>query len=599
MFDDTLRQGLSVQLQQSPFLSLISDQEIQQTLALMGQAKDARLTAEIAQQLCVRTASAAVLDGSIASLGSQYVLGLRARNCNTGSILAQEQIQAARREDVLNALSEIVRRLRPRLGESLATVEKHSTPLDVTTSSLEALKAYSTAQKVNLASGSRDQALLRRVVEIDPNFAMAHANLALSYSGVGESVLSAESATKAFQLRERASERERFFITFNYDREVTGNLEHAFQTLELWEQTYPRRSAPPDPMELLGGLSTKGTGRWEIAVDRARKTIAAYPDVVIGYGNLALSSFFLDRFGEAENALQQAAAHKKEWLELPQFLVYRYNIAFMKGDNEQMDRVVALAKGKRLAERWVMNSQALVHARAGHAQLARRLSSRAVDLALQEGRRGAAATYQSAAAVWEGLYGNANEARAKAAAALAVTNGRDVEYASALALGLAGDSSRSEALADDLDKRFPEDTFVRFTYLPVLRALAALHRGQSTESVERLQTALHYELAVNGLSVGLYLGGLHSAYVRGQAFVAAHQYAEAAAEFQKILDHRGIVGADPIGALAHLQLGRAFGFSGDKIKAKAAYQDFLTLWKDADPDIPILRQAKAEYARLH
>jgi eukaryotic-like serine/threonine-protein kinase len=599
VFDDTLRQGLSAQLQQSPFLSLISDQEIQQTLALMGQAKDARLTGELAQQVCERTASAAVLEGSIASLGSQYVLGLRAKNCNTGSVLAQEQIQAARREDVLNALSEIVRRLRPRLGESLATVETHSTPLDVTTSSLEAWKAYSTAMKVGLASGTANPAPMRRVVEIDPNFAMAYANLALTYSGLGESVLSAESATKARQLRERASERERFFIDFNYDREVTGNLEKVFQTLELWEQTYPRRSAPPDPMELLGGLSTKGTGRWEIAVDRARKTIAVYPDVRIGYGNLALSSFFVDRFGEAENALQQAAAHKKEWLELPQFLVYRYNLAFMRGDNEQMDRAVALAKGKRQAEHWVANSQALVQARSGHVQLARRLSGRAVDLALQEGGRGAAATYQSAAAVWEGLYGNANEAKTKATAALALTNGRDVEYASALALGLAGDSSRSDALADDLDRRFPEDTFVRFTYLPVLRALAALHRGQSMESVERLQTALHYELAVNGLSVGLYLGGLHSAYVRGQAYVAAHQYAQAVAEFQKLLDHRGIVGADPIGALAHVQLGRSFVLSGDTIKARAAYRDFLTLWKDADPDIPILRQAKAEYARLH
>jgi serine/threonine protein kinase/tetratricopeptide (TPR) repeat protein len=599
VFDDTLRQGLSVQLQQSPFLSLIADQEIQQTLALMGQAKDARLTGELARQVCERTASAAVLDGSIASLGSQYVLGLRAKNCNTGSILAQEQIQAAKKEDVLNSLSEIARKLRTRLGESRSTVEKHSTPLaDVTTSSLEAWKAYSTAMKVGLASGTTNPAPMRRVVEIDPNFAMAYANLALTYSGLGESVLAAESATKAFQLRERASERERFFITFNYDREVTGNLEHAFQTLELWEQTYPRRAAPPDPLELLGGLSTKGTGRWEIAVDRARKTIAAYPDVRIGYGNLALSSFFLDRFGEAENALQQAAAHKKEWLELPQFLVYRYNIAFMKGDNEQMDRAVALARGKRLGEHWVMNSQALVHARSGQAQLARRLSNRAVELALQEDARGAAATYQSAAAVWESLYGNADEASAKATAALAVTNGRDVEYASALALGLAGDSSRSEALADDLDKRFPEDTFVRFTYLPVLRALSALHRGQPTESVERLQPALQYELAVNGLSVGLYLGGLQSAYIRGEAFVAAHQYAEAAAEFQKILDHRGIVGADPIGALAHLQLGRTFAVSGDKIKAKAAYQDFLTLWKDADPDIAILRQAKSEYAKL-
>jgi tetratricopeptide (TPR) repeat protein len=222
----------------------------------------------------------------------------------------------------------------------------------------------------------------------------------------------------------------------------------------------------------------------------------------------------------------------------------------MTGDDDEMDRAVALARGKRQAEHWVTNSQALAQARSGHAQAARRLSSRAVDLALQEGRREAAATYQSAAAVWEGLYGNANEARAKAAAALAVTTGRDVEYASALALGFAGDSSRSAALADDLDKRFPEDTFVRFTYLPVLRALSALQRGQSTESLERLEPARHYELAVNGLSVGLYLGGLHSAYIRGEALMAAHQYVEAAAEFQKILDHRGIAGADPIGALA-------------------------------------------------
>jgi tetratricopeptide (TPR) repeat protein len=262
-----------------------------------------------------------------------------------------------------------------------------------------------------------------------------------------------------------------------------------------------------------------------------------------------------------------------------------------------MDRAVALAKGKRL-EHWVTNSQALVEARSGHAQLARRLSARAEDLALHEGSRESAAIYQSAAAVWEGLYGNAHEAKANAAAALAVNHGRDVEYASALALGLVGDSSRSEALADDLDKRFPEDTFVRFTYLPVLRAVSALHRGQPTESVERLQTALHYELAVNGLSVQLYLGGLHSAYVRGEALVATHQYAEAAAEFQKILDHRGIVGADPIGALAHLQLGRTFALSGDLARSKTAYQDFLTLWKDADSDIPILVQAKAEYARL-
>jgi eukaryotic-like serine/threonine-protein kinase len=596
VFDDTLREGLSVQLQQSPFLNLISDQQVHQTLALMGQAKDARLTADIAQQVCERTASAAVLEGSIASLGSQYVLGLRAKNCDTGSILDQQQIQATRKEDVLNALSEIVRKLRPRLGESLATVEMHSRPLaEATTPSLEALKAYSTGQRVNLFSGSAAAIpFFRRAVEIDPNFAMAHAHLGLKYSAVGESVQSAESTTKAWQLREHASEREKFFISFTYDRQVTGNLEKAFQTLELWAQTYPR-PAVPDPQSLLAGLSTKGTGRFERAIEQARKTIAADPNRVLEYSNLALSNFFLDRFDEAENAVQQAAAHN---LVMPDLLVYQYNIAFMKGDKEQMDRAVALAKGNGPAEHRVANSQALVQARSGHRQVARRLSSRAVDLARQDGEREVAAAYEAAAAVWEALYANANEARTKAIAALALTNGRDVEYAAALALGLAGESSRSEALADDLDKRFPEDTFVRFTYLPVLRAVSALRRGQARESVERLQTALRYELAVNGLNLQLYLGGLHSAYFRGESFVAGHQYAEATAEFQKILDHGGLVGADPIGALAHLQLGRTFALAGDKVKAKLAYEAFLTLWKDADSDIPILVQAKAEYARL-
>jgi serine/threonine protein kinase/Tfp pilus assembly protein PilF len=596
VFDDTLRQGLAVQLQQSPFLSLISDEQVQQTLALMGAEKGARLTAEIAHQVCERTASAAVLEGSIARLGSQYVLGVRARSCNSGSMLDQEQIQAARREDVLNSLSEIVRRLRTRLGESLATVERHSTPLaETTTPSLEALKAYSTALEVNLSSGHTPAIpMFRRAVEIDPGFAMAHANLALAYSEVGQSVLSSESATRAWRLREHASEREKFFITFIYDRQVTGNLENAFQTLELWAQAYPRRGEP-DPRDLLAGLSTKGTGRWEKAIEQARYTIAAYPDVVFGYANLFLSNFFLDRFGEAENALNQGAAHN---LETGDSLVYQYNIGFIKGDIDQMDRAVALAKGNRHAEHWVANSQALVQARSGHLQAARRLSGRAVDLARQEGEREAAAAYQATAAVCEALYANATEARSKAIAALALSNGRDVEYAAALALGLARDISRSNALADDLDKRFPEDTFVRFTYLPVLRGLSALNRGRPAESVERLQTALRYEGAVNGLNLKLYLGGLHSAYVRGMSLAAERRYADAIAEFQKILDHRGIVHADPIGALASLQLGRTFALAGDKVNAARAYRDVLALWKDADSGVPIVAQAKVEYARL-
>jgi eukaryotic-like serine/threonine-protein kinase len=563
----------------------------------MGQPKEARLTPDMAQQICERSASAMVLEGSIARLGSRYVLGLRAKNCTTGSILDQEQIQAAKREDVLNSLSEIARKLRTRLGESRATVEQHSTPLaDATTPSLEALKAYSTGIKVVVSSGNgADIPFFRRAVEIDPKFAMAYAILGLSYSSIGESVLSAESTTKAWQLRDRVSDHERFFIDFTYDRQVTGNLEKAYQTLELWLQTYPRGGVP-NPEGLLGGLSTHGTGRFERAIDASQKNIAADPDAALAYDSLAQSYFLTDRFPEAESTLRRVSERK---LEIPNFLVIRYNIAVLKGDKDQIDRIVALAKGKHGAEHSVANTQALALARSGRLQLARQSSSRAMDLALQEGGRGAAASYQAARAVWEAACGNAVEAKKNAMAALELSNGRDVEYAAGLALALSGDSSRSEPLADDLEKRFPEDTFAKFTYVPVLRALSALERGKPADSIDRLHIALPYELAVNGLNFNhFYLGGLHSAYVRGEALLDAHQYAEAAAEFQKILDHRGLVGADPIGALAHVQLGRAFVLSGDKIKAKAAYQDFLTLWKDADPDIPILRQAKAEYAKL-
>jgi serine/threonine protein kinase len=590
VFNDTLREGLSVELEQSPFLSLVSDQQVQRILALMGQPKYARLTREIAQQVCERNGSAAVVEGSIASLGSQYILGLRAKNCRTGSVLDQEQIQAARREDVPNSLSRIARRFRTRIGESLATVEKHSKPLEeATTASLEALKAYTTAMQLDSVAGIP---LLQRAVEIDPKFAMAYANLGLDYSDIGESVLSAENTRKAWELRDRVSDQEKFFIDFTYQREVTGNLEDAYQTLELWRQTYPRDNLA---LGLLGGLSTHGTGRYEKVIETSREYLAADPDFVFSYHNLASSYFFLDRLPEAESVLQQAFERK---VEEPYLLVLRYNIAALKGDKDQMDRVVALAKGKHGAEHWLAHEEALALARSGRLQDARRSSSRAVDLALQEGEREKAASYRAARAVWEAAYGNFGETRTNAMAALELSKGRDVQYPAGLALALSGESSRSDALADDLEKRFPEDTISKFDYVPVLRALSALEAGNPANSVELLQIALQYELAANGLNFNhFYLGGLHSAYVRGQAFATAHRYAEAAAEFQKILDHRGLVGLDPIGAFAHLQLGRIFALS-DRIKARTAYHDLLTLWKGADPDILPLKQAKAEYAKL-
>jgi eukaryotic-like serine/threonine-protein kinase len=400
VFDDTLRQGLSVELQQSPFLSLISDRKVQKTLALMGQPKNARLNSEMAQQICERTASAAVLEGSIARVGSQYVLGLRAKDCNTGNILDQEQAMAAKREDVLNSLSEISRKFRTRVGESLATVEKHSTPLaEATTPSFEALKAYSTAMKFVLSAGNFAPALpfLLHAVEIDPTFAMAHAQLGFAYSTSGESVLGAESTTKAWLLRDRVSDPERFFIDFLYDRQVTGNLEKAYQTLELWSQTYPRRGATANPQDLIAGLSTHGTGRFERAIEASLEGIATDPDFPIPYQNLALAYFFTDRFPEAESTLDRASARK---FNMPLSLVLRYNIAVLNGDEEQIARAVGLARGKGVADHRMAHEEALALARSGRLQAARRSSGRAVDLAMQEGARGEAANYWAARAVW-------------------------------------------------------------------------------------------------------------------------------------------------------------------------------------------------------
>jgi len=456
----------------------------------------------------------------------------------------------------------------------------------------------STAMKLSLSSGSYEQSipLLRRAIEIDPNFAMAYAQLGFEY-GRREPALSAEYATKAWRLRDRVTDRERFYIDFVYERDVTGNLEKAYKTLELWSHTYPRRGAMlANAQDLLGGISTQGTGRFERTIEAALDGIATEPALPYPYINLALAQFYLDRFPAAEDTIQSATARK---VQVPQLLMLQYNLAALKADREQMGRIAGPAGGNRAVGHWVAHAEALALARSGLLRAARRSSGRAVDLALQAGQREVAATFIAARAVWEALCGNSAEARMAAMAALELSTDRDVQYAAGLALALPGSSARSEALSGELAKRFPEDTFVKFTYAPVLRALASQGNGKFSDSVERLEIARSYEFAVNGLNFPyLILGGLHSAYVRGQAFVGARRYAEAAAEFQKILNHRGLVGLDPIGALAHLQLGRVFVLSGDKIKAKAAYEAFLAIWTEADSDAPILKSAKAEYARL-
>ena len=593
VFDGTLRQGLAVQLEQSPFLRLVSEGRIQRTLRLMGQPADARLTPELAKEICERTASAAVLDGSIASLGSQYVLGLRAKTCRTGDVLDEEQVQAARKEDVLNSLSQIASKFRTRVGESLSTVEKHDAPLaEATTPSLEALKAYSAGLKAGISGSITGVPFFKRAVEIDPQFAVAHAALGLMYGDMGESGLSAESTTKAYQLRDRASDREKFFITASYELHVTGNLEKAQQTCESWVRTYPRETMPH---AFLAGIIYSASGEYEKAVEESKKAVELNPDSAIGYYILAFSYEYLNRLGEATNTLQQAAARK---LEIGDFMVQRYDIAFLRSDSAGMEREAALARGKSGAEDWISDHEAFVSAYSGRLQEARRLAHRAADLAQQAAQRDRAALDETGLALWEGFFGNASAARRSAMAAHELSKTREVEYGAAFALALSGDSAESQTLANDLEKRFAEDTSVRFSYLPALRALLALNHSEPSKAIELLQIAVPYDLGAPRSSFHGFFGTLYPVYVRGEAYLAAHQGAQAAAEFQKILNHRGIVVSDPIGALAHLQLGRALTLSGETTKAQAAYRDFLTLWQNADPDIPILKQAKAEYARL-
>jgi eukaryotic-like serine/threonine-protein kinase len=596
VFDGTLRQGLAVQLEQSPFLSLISDERIQKALGLMGRPSDTPLTPPIAREICERTGSAAVLEGSIGPIGSQFVLGLSARSCRTGALLDVEQVQAARKEDVLAALSQVASKFRTRVGESLATIQGHDTPLaEATTPSLEALKAYSAAVKANLSTGAAAAAipLFKRAVEIDPKFAVAHAYLGLLYMTIGEIALSVESTTKSYQLRDHVSDREKFFITAYYEVQVTGNLEKAQRTCEEWMRAYPREM---NPHAFLAAMVYPTLGQYERAMEEARKVVEFDPEFPIGYYQLAFNLTYLGRLEEARSVLQRAAARK---LEIPELLMQRYDLAFIKGDQAGMDREAALSRGRSDVEDWVAQREAFVLTYSGRVQQARTISRRAVDLARQTNQPGKAALYKAGAAVWDAFFGNAPAARQNALAALELAKDRDVEYGAAFALALAGDSARAQDLANELEKRFPEDTAVRFMYAPALRAILAMNHGEPAKAVELLQIAKTYDLG--GPPCGAppgFFGMFYPIYIRGEAYLAAHQGSEAAVEFQKILDHRALVVSDPIGALAHLQLGRAYAITGDRAKAITAYQDFLTLWKDADSQIPIFQQAKAEFAKL-
>jgi tetratricopeptide (TPR) repeat protein len=588
VFDGTLRQGLAVALEQSPFLTLVSEQRIEQTLRLMGQPSDARLTPQIAQDLCRRVRSAAYLSGSIASLGSQYVVGLKAVSCPAGDVLAEEQETAGGKESILGALDRAAGRLRKKLGESLSTVEKFDTPLEqATTPSLEALQAYTLGRRVqsgkdNFASAV---AFYRRAVELDPNFALAHSALGSVYWNLGETLLGAESAKKAYELRAPVSGPEKFYVESTYFHYVTGDLEKARQVYELWAQTYPRDSSARIRLGQLYGQE----GKDEDAVAQTREAIRLDPWKGLSFANLVAQLTNLDRFEEANATAQQTIADR---LDSPALRILLYQLAFLENDPAAMARHVELVGGDPHYQGLILELQAETAAHGGHVKLSRDLSQRAVESMMRAQEVETANLMQALAALREALFGNMAEARRLAGSSIAKPTGRSVLHTVALSLSFAGDEPRTQTLADDLAASYPEDTLVKFNYLPAIRAQIALNRNDPSKAIELLQTALPYDLA------GARWNFLEPIYVRGEAYLMAHKGAEAAGEFQKILGHRGIVSNSPSGALAHLQMGRAYVMMGDRARAKSEYLEFLNIWKDADPDIPVLKQAKAEYGKL-
>jgi tetratricopeptide (TPR) repeat protein len=592
VFDATLRQGLAVQLEQSPFLSLVSDSQITQTLSLMGRSIETKLTPEIARELCQRIRSKAFIAGSIASLGTQYVVGLRAVNSVSGATIAEEQVQVSAKEKVLDALSRGATKLREKLGESLSTLQKFDTPLEqATTTSLEALQAYSLGMKALVGRGDNAAALsfFRRAIEIDPKFANAYTLLGEVYSNLAEMELAADAFQKAFSLHDKASEAERFHIDSAYYSWGSGNLEKALPIYEQWERTYPREN---------GGANNLGCvlfqlGQYDRGLAEEQEAVRLDPAGGIHYGNVVVGFMYLNRFDEAQAAANDAKAKGADSAYLHWGL---YLLAFVKGDNAGMAEAATWAVGKPGIEDLLLYYQAGTAACSGSLEKSREFSNRAVALAEQAGQKETAAGYSADAALREALVGNSAEAKRYANAALGLSHGRDVQFGAILAFALSGEAAEAQELSDDLAKRFPEDTEVQFNYLPALRAQLALSRNEPPAAINALEIASPYELGVPNQAG--FAPALYPVYVRGLAYLAANNGSAAASEFQKILDHRGIVFNELIGALARVGLARAYTLSGDTEKAKAAYQDFFTLWKDADSSIPLLIQAKAEYAKL-
>jgi len=590
VFDDALKQGLEVGLQQSPFFNILSDRKTAVVLKQMGRSPDERMSGRVAIEVCQRTGGKATIQGSISSLGTAYLIGLAAIRCDNGDPVAFEQVEAHHKEDVVDAMGKATTHLRARLGESIPSIKKYNAPLELaTTPSLEALQAYGVGlstwdQKGDLASVP----VFKRAIALDPNFAMAYGALATVCHNLGETKLARENATKAYELRDRVTESERVSIEARYHLYVTGDLEQAAQVYELWVQNYPAAA---------GGFNHLGTtysslGRNEKAVDAFRQALRIDPTRATTYSNLAVDLFALNRFDEARAVLADA---DKRNLQTDYLLQARYWEAFLRNDNAGMQALLLRASDIPGAQSLLLNEQANAEAYFGHLGRARELSRVAAAQLEHDGDKESAADYLSQAAVRESETGASAEAAEDISQAMKLDGGRDVTTLAALVMARTGDLQQAETISDQLDKDYPSDTFVQKYWLPVIRAEIELRQGKWSKAIETLNATATFEFAAPS---AFPVGNIYPAYVRGQAYMAGGDAVKAGVEFQKLIDRSGLVLNSPLAALARLERARAFSLAKDSTHARDAYRNFLDLWKSADPELTLLKQAKAEYAKL-
>jgi serine/threonine protein kinase/tetratricopeptide (TPR) repeat protein len=587
VFDGTLKQALAIQLEQSPFLNVLSDRRVSSTLKMMNRPADDRLSHDVAREVCMRTNSKALLEGTISGVGTHYMIGLKALDCQSGDTLASAQAEAANRDAVLKQLGNVGDELREKLGESLISVKRFNKPLDqVTTSSLDALQAYSIGRSMQAVKGDAESIPYHeRAVNLDPNFARAYASLGMAQHNLQETSAAGANFRKAFELRDRVSERERFYIEAAYYSFATGELEKANQVYKQWAQEYPADVAPRSNL----AVNYEVMGEFEKGAEESRAAMDIAPTSVTGYANLITAYLALDRIDEAKAIYEQT---KQRNLDNEYLRQMRYDIAFLQHDEAEMHRQVEAAQSIPGAEASLQGLQSDTDAYYGRLAKAREAMRRAVAAAKRDDAPESAALFLANGAVREALFGNTVEARQLSSEALALSPGRDVRIAAALTLALLGDVAPAQKLADQLNEDFPVNTLIQSYWLPSIRATLALRRGDAKQAVTLLEAAIPYELGIENVSVMVPI------YLRGMAYQNAGQGSEAVAQFQKILSHRGVALNSPIAALAQLQLARSRALEGDKAAARTAYQDFLSMWRGADSDVVLLHQAQSEYDKI-